>query len=66
MVKTEIEAETIEKKRSISSKATAISTWEWLGRGKYNISSEIERYNSVTREDVMRVYKKYIKGKRPL
>ena len=64
MVKTEMEAETIDKKRSVSAKATAISTWEWLGRGKYNISSELERYNSVTREDVMRVFKKYIKGKK--
>ena len=64
MVKTEIEAETIDRKRSVASKATAISTWEWLGRGKYNISTEIERYNNVTRADVMRVYKKYIKGRK--
>ena len=64
MVKKEIETDIIDKKRSVSSKATAISTWEWLGRGKYNISSELDRYNSVTREDVMRVFKKYIKGKK--
>ena len=64
MVKTEIEAGIINQKRSVSSKATAISTWEWLGRGKYNISSELDRYNSVTRDDVMRVFKKYIKGKK--
>tara|TARA_Y100000589_G_scaffold72706_3_gene65576 strand:+ start:1062 stop:3959 length:2898 start_codon:yes stop_codon:yes gene_type:complete len=64
MVKTEIEAEIIDKKRSVGSKATAISTWEWLGRGKYNISNEIGRYNKVSREDVMRVFNKYIKGKK--
>lgn len=64
MVKTEIEAEEIDRKRSVASKATAMSTWEWLGRGKYNVSTEIERYNSVTREDVMRVFNKYIKARK--
>ena len=64
MVKTEMEAEIIDKKTSVASKATAISTWEWLGRGKYNISNEISRYNNVTREDVMRVFNKYIKSRK--
>ena len=35
-----------------------------LGRGKYNMSSELERYNNVTREDVMRVFNKYIKNRK--
>tara|TARA_B100001250_G_scaffold151958_1_gene130422 strand:- start:8527 stop:11373 length:2847 start_codon:yes stop_codon:yes gene_type:complete len=64
MVKTEMESQSIDMKGSISSKARTISSWEWLGRGKYNISSELERYNKVTREDVMRVFKKYIKNKK--
>lgn len=64
MVKTEMESQSIDMKRSISSKASTISSWEWLGRGRYNMSSELERYNSVTREDVMRVFKKYIKNKK--
>ena len=64
MVKTEMESQRIDMRRSISSKASAISSWEWLGRGRYNMSSELERYNSVTREDVMRVFKKYIKNKK--
>lgn len=64
MVKTEMESQSIDMKSSISSKARTISSWEWLGRGKYNISSELERYNKVTREDVMRVFKKYIKNKK--
>ncbi|SVC98220.1 uncharacterized protein METZ01_LOCUS351074, partial [marine metagenome] len=46
------------------SKAYSISSWEWLGRGKYNISSELARYNNVTREDVMRVFNKYIKNRK--
>ncbi len=64
MVKAEMESQLIDKKTSISSKASSISSWEWLGKGKYNISSELERYNSVTRDDVMRVFKKYIKNKK--
>ncbi len=64
MVKAEIESQLIDRKSSISSKASSISSWEWLGKGKYNISSELERYNSVTREDVIRVFKKYIKNKK--
>ena len=64
MVKTEMESNFIDQKISVSSKASAISSWEWLGRGRYNTSSELERYNSVTRDDVMRVFKKYIKNKK--
>ena len=29
-----------------------------------NITSDINRYNEVTREDVMRVFNKYIKNKK--
>ena len=64
MVKTEIISQMIDMKTSIASKASSISSWEWLGRGKYNISSELERYNNVTREDVMRVFNKYIKNRK--
>jgi zinc protease len=64
MVKTEIEAQSIDRKSSVASKATAISSWEWLARGKYNISSEIDRYNNVSRDDVMRVFNKYIKNRK--
>ena len=65
MVKTELEASSLDMKSSIASKASAISSWEWLGRGKHNISSELDRYNNVTREDVMRVFNKYIKNRKP-
>ena len=59
-----MEAQSIDMKSSIASKASTISSWEWLGKGMHNISSELERYNSVTREDVMRVFNKYIKNKK--
>ncbi len=63
MVKTKMESEIINRKMSISSKVSSISSWEWLAKGKYNITSEIKRYKNVTRDDVMRVYKQYIKNR---
>ena len=64
MVKTEIETQMISQKTSVASKASAISSMEWLGRGRYNISDVIKQYQKVTREDVMRVFNKYIKNKK--
>jgi len=61
LVKIDMESNIINSKMSLSSKVSSISSWEWLGKGNQNITSEIIRYNKVTREDVMRVYKKYIK-----
>ena len=64
MIKTKMESEIINRKMSLSSKVSSISSWEWLSKGKYNITSEMKRYNNVTREDVMRVYKQYIKNRK--
>ena len=41
MVKTEIESQSLDMKMSIASKASTISSWEWLGRGKYNMSTAV-------------------------
>ena len=64
MVKNEIVSQTIDFKTSVSMKSTMISRWEWLGKGNYNMSSEVKRYTDVTREDVIRVYNKYIKNRK--
>lgn len=64
MIKTEMESQIINQKTSVSSKASAISSWEWLGRGEYNISSDLQRYKDVTKEDVIRVFNKYIKNRK--
>ena len=64
MVKNEIVSQTIDYKTSVSMKSTIISRWEWLGRGRYNMASEVKRYTDVTRADVMRVYNKYIKNRK--
>ena len=63
MVKTKIISQNYDMITSISSKATLISRWEWLARGRYNVSSEIKRYQDVTKEDVIRVFNKYIKNR---
>ncbi len=64
MVKTEMISQSVDMKTSISSKASTISSWEWLAGGRYNMSSEIDRYKNVTRADIMRVFNKYIKNRK--
>ena len=60
--KAEIESSMYGALSTIGSKAGTISEWErLLGKG-YTLSDEIDRYNKVTKEDIVRVYTKYIKG----
>ena len=66
MVKAEMISQSVDMKTSLSTKASMISQWEWLGRGKYNVSSEIDRYKNVTRSDVLRVFNKYIKNRKAI
>lgn len=47
---------------SVYSKAFTIAEWERALGKTYTISDEIERYNKVTKEDIIRVFNKYIKG----
>lgn len=47
---------------SISSKAGILSHFALMKGDGYNLQDEIDRYSSVTKEDVMRVYKKYLQG----
>jgi len=48
---------------TVSGKASQLAQWEFMLGDPNRIGKEIERYNAVTKEDVMRVYEKYIKGK---
>jgi zinc protease len=60
--KAEIESGIYGSLSTIGSKAGTISEWErLLGKG-YTLSDEIDRYNKVTKEDITRVYNKYIKS----
>ena len=63
MVKTKIISQNYDMITSISVKSYCDFRWEWLARGKYNVSSEIKRYQNVTKEDVIRVFNKYIKNR---
>jgi zinc protease len=47
---------------SVSGKAELISEWERLLGKSSTISDELDRYNRVTKEDITRVFNKYIKG----
>lgn len=48
---------------SVHGKASQLTGWERLIGRRYNMSDEIKRYADVTKEDLLRVYNKYIKGK---
>lgn len=49
---------------SVQSKASVLTSWELYSPRKMNLQEEIDRYKKVTKEDVMAVYNKYIKGKK--
>ena len=48
---------------SVMNKALALADWDRLLAPKpYNLSDELERYKKVTKEDIIRVFNRYIKG----
>ena len=57
-----IESATYDQTSSVAGKATVISEWERLLGKSSTLTDEIERYNKVTKEDIARVFAKYIKG----
>lgn len=60
--KAELESSMYGSLSTVASKAGTISEWErLLGKG-YTLSDEIDRYSRVTKDDITRVYSKYIKG----
>ncbi|MES2513501.1 MAG: pitrilysin family protein [Bacteroidota bacterium] len=60
--KAELESSMYGALSTIGNKAGTISEWErLLGKG-YTLSDEIDRYNKVTKDDITRVFNKYIKG----
>lgn len=62
--KAQFEANYIQSMESINGKAAALAQWNYLLPNKpMNIKDEIARYNKVTKEDVMRVFRQYIYGK---
>jgi zinc protease len=57
------EAQTINSLQSVSGKVSQIALFQTLTSNPNMISKLIAMYNAVTKEDVMRVYEKYVKDK---
>lgn len=60
--KSKFEANQYNVLESVFNKAFTIAEWERILGKPYTISDEIERYNKVTKDDIIRVLNKYIKG----
>lgn len=63
-VKASIKASTIYGLQSVSGKVSTMAYNETFFANPDLINEDIHRYNSVTKEDVYRVFRKYIKGKK--
>lgn len=48
---------------AVSSKAITLSHWNMMLNKKYNLNDEVDAFNNVTKDDIMRVYRTYIKDK---
>ncbi|MFN4082975.1 MAG: M16 family metallopeptidase [Bacteroidia bacterium] len=68
-VKGDLEAGYYRAMESVASRATILSQMWYLSHSTpalakgWNLDTDIQRYQKVTKEDVMRVFKQYIKGK---
>ncbi|PBQ34132.1 peptidase M16 [Sphingobacteriaceae bacterium] len=60
--KGQIETSAYDQMNSVWGKNATISEWERLLGKSSNVSDEIDRYTRVTKEDITRVFNKYIKG----
>ena len=61
--KSKMRSNIIDGLSSVRGKASQLTSWAYLLDEPYNFSKEIERYQNITKEDVVKVYKKYIKNK---
>lgn len=56
----------VDQTNSINSKATLLGVWNMMGKDGYNLNDELARYENVTKEDIMRVFRKYILNKKAI
>ena len=61
--KSKMRSSIIDGLSSVSGKASQLTMWAYLLDEPYNFSRDIDRYQAITKEDVLKVYKKYIKNK---
>jgi len=56
----------LDQLESLISKSLILNQWEMFGGGKLNLQDELDRYERVTKEDLVRVFNRYIKGRSAL
>ena len=61
--KNQMQASFVDLYETVEEKAEAIMHYTFKTRGKINVSDELNSYLSVTREDINKVYRKYIQNK---
>lgn len=61
--KAQYESRTINSLASVSNKVAQLAAYETFTGNPNLLKKELKKYSSITKEDVMRVYNKYIKGK---
>ena len=61
--KASAESNLINRMASVSGKVSQLAAYETFRKNPNYIQEELKRINAVTKEDVMRVYNQYIKGK---
>ncbi|WP_299821639.1 pitrilysin family protein [uncultured Pontibacter sp.] len=61
--KAQAESGLVNRMASVSGKVSQLASYETFRNNPNYIQEEIKRINAVTKEDVMRVYNQYIKGK---
>ncbi|MFI5222581.1 MAG: M16 family metallopeptidase, partial [Bacteroidia bacterium] len=62
--KNQFESSILQNIGTVSEKANLLYSWNYLlGTKPWNVNNELDRYNKVTKEDVMRVFRTYVKGK---
>lgn len=62
-LKAEMEAGAIFGLQSVRGKVSQLAAYETFMNNPNYIAEDVDRYNRVTKEDVLRVYEQYIKGK---
>ncbi|MCB0733494.1 MAG: insulinase family protein [Bacteroidetes bacterium] len=63
-IKTVFKSSLVDQANSVQSKALLLSEWNMMKGNGYNLNDELARYDEVTKEDVMRVFNKYIKNRK--
>jgi zinc protease len=62
-VKAKRESEIVDEATTVFGKSLMLADWQTFIGKQYNLSDEYDRYDKVTKDDVLRVFTKYIKDK---